>query len=157
MPKKRLVIDAGAGDGSFVQAFRRRNKRDRIIGIDHDPSSKARIKQSIGQFFRFDLKDPERVKSVRLNHVNFYSAQGLKEMREMVAIIPKGTPVMIIVRKKYLQQLKRSLIGVGLEFRSEKPWTPKMPGSNLTKKFYEEAQKGMEDNTPIKVVTIKPK
>jgi len=154
--RKRFVIDAGTGDRKFVQALQKRNPNDRVIGIDHDPENRARIKQSMGEFFKFTLKEPERVKSVWLNHVSFYSPQGLKEMQEVVDRIPKGTPVVITIRKRFLQELKTGLSHVGLKIHTEIPWSPKMQGSELTKNFYEKSKRN-EENTPIRVIAIKPK
>jgi len=160
MPKRRmrrLIIDVGAGDGSFVEILRKRHPEARVIGVDPDPKSKARLKKTMGEFFRQSLKDPERVKGVWLNHVSIYSADRFKEFKAMVARIPPGTPIILTVRKEKIEVARNALELAGLRITFEKAWNPKMLGSTQTKAFYKRAtEEGLEEKRPIRVVAIKP-
>jgi len=156
-PGKNLVLDVGAGSAEFTRLLRKRNPKDKVVGIDRNPKSKADVKALFGSFFLHRLKEPEKVKSVWLNHVEFFSSQGFKEFKAMADRLQPGTPVILTVRKKYLATVNNTLDQAGLQVKKSVAWTPRMIGSPATKKFFQEAKAGFEEHQPIRIVALKPK
>ena len=154
--KKRLIVDVGSGSGEFTKLLRKRNPRDRVIGIDRNPESKADIKDITGSFFKSKLKEPGRVKKVWLNHVDFFSKEGFVEFKAMVNVLSPKTPIMITVRKENVKISKTAFQYAGLQVRSERDWTPKMLGSSFTKQFYDQAMRGNSKKMPVRFVVVKP-
>ena len=154
--KRRLIIDVGAGSAEFSKALKKRNPGARVIGIDRDPSSKARIKESMGGFFRYVLKDPSRVKKVWLNHVGIFSTQAFAEFKTMVDRLPANTPIMLTMMQENMGLVRNALHSAGLSLRSETKWNPKMLGSPVTKLFYKQATEGMaQGKMLIRIVAVK--
>lgn len=148
-PRKNLVIDVGAGSGEFTRLLRKRNQRDEVVGIDRNPESKADVKDFMGSFFAHSLKEPARVKSVWLNHVDIVSGDAFHEFKAMANSLKPGSLVVLTMRQDRIQAVKNALEAAGLKLKAEKPWNPKMIGSPDTKRFYSEGKK------PVRIVAVK--
>ncbi len=155
--KKRLIVDIGAGAGDFSQALKRRNPNAKVIAVDREAAGKGIVHASMGSFFQHRIKNPARVKKVWLNHVDIISCEALKEFKAMVKQLSPGARVMLTIRAERLAQVRAAIQSAGLEIKAERVWNPKMVGSQYTKKFYAEAQRGVSKAAPVRVVAVKPR
>ena len=154
--KRPLILDVGAGTAEFSATLRKRNPSARVIGVDRNPRSKAKIKASMGEFFLYKLKDLSRVKKVWLNHVDIFSAQAFVEFKAMVEKLPVNTTIMLTMRQENMELVRNALHSAGLSLRSETKWNPKMLGSPVTKLFYKQATEGMaQGKMLIRIVAVK--
>ena len=155
--RKNLVFDVGAGSGEFTRLLQKRNPKDKVVGIDYLSNANGIVKESGGSYFRHSLKEPERVKSVWVNHINIIERHSFIDFLAIVEKVPTGTPFVLTMRKEYMGSVKNALEYAGLRIKSEKQWNPKMPGSPFTKKFYAESNQGNYKKQPIRIVAVKPK
>ena len=156
--KRRVIVDVGSGRGEFTKTLKKRNPNSTVIGIDRDASAKTRLKLSMAEFF-LRVKNPQRVKRIWLNHVDIISMPAFREFEHMVRTVPSGTVIMMTVRRERLQQVRHAIKACsrhGVEIRSEKEYSPKIIGSETTKKFYAEATRTRNsEKMPIRIVIIK--
>ena len=156
--KRQLIFDIGAGSAEFSRTLKERNPNARVISIDGDLASKAKIKKSMGAFFSHMPKDPSRIKTVWLNHVGIFSTQAFVEFKTMVNCLPLNTQIMLTMRQENMGLVRNALHAAGLVIKSERLWNPKLLGSPATKKFYKQATDGGNPGKmPIRIFALKQK
>jgi len=154
--KRPMIVDVGSGAGGFTRLLRRRYPKCKVVGVDERQASKADVKQPFGVFFQYDLKEPERVKRVWINHVKLTSPSAFEEFKAMVRVLPPGTPIMVTLRRESVAVAKNAFELAGLEIRSEREWNPRMIGSEFTKEFYRQAKAGNSEKMPVRFALVKP-
>ena len=156
-PKKRnLIIDVGAGEGGFAAFLRSRNPQREVIGIDRDSKAKGIVPESMGEFFaKMSPEQAERMHAVWLNHVQLTSTEAHMELRQLAQKLPQGVPAILTIRKKNLLPVTNSIEAAGLKVVGQAPYSPRMIGSEFTKKYYEESKRNPCE-APIRLVAMKP-
>lgn len=154
--KKNLIIDVGAGEGAFTALLRSRKPQREVIGVDRMSRVKGIVPESMGEFFaKMTPEQAERTHAVWLNHVNITSNEAHQEFRQLAKKLPQGVPAIFTLRRKNLIPTISSLEAAGLKVVGQAPYSPKMMGSEFTKKYYEESKKDPEE-APIRLVAMKP-
>ncbi|MEK6958446.1 MAG: class I SAM-dependent methyltransferase [archaeon] len=156
-PKRNLIIDVGAGRGEFTEELRRRNPSREVLALDRESQNPKVKKISFGfHFADMPAEEASRLHAVWLNHIDVITPEGHMELRALAKKLPIGVPAIFTIRKERLAQSIHSIEEAGLVVKGQRPYSPKMIGSDYTKKFYEES-KGNSDKAPIRLVAMKPK
>jgi precorrin-6B methylase 2 len=155
MNRKKLIIDVGAGDGSFVERLRKGNTKE-IRGIDREPKKAGIIKDYLGShFLNMSKEEAERLHAIWINHVELTSLEAHAELKILAEKIPKKVPVIITVRQERLLPTINSIRGAGLKIVGQIPVTEKMVISEFTRKFLEESKRNPEKKS-IRIIAVKP-
>lgn len=121
-PARNLIVDIGSATGEFRNLLKQKNPKCEVLGIDRGSYPQADVSECFGSFFKHQFREPERLKSIWLNHVDILSLhEGFPQLRLMVEKILPGTPVILTVRKSSLGGVKEALALAGLEVKSQFP------------------------------------